>query len=81
MNLKNMLEMKGFEARTWQKNRNHKDIFILKIQGTNSQRRQEKVSGQKYKIAWINCFELKLGKMDILHHIIGKYIYIGMHDA
>ena len=23
----------------------------------------------------------KLGKMDILYHIIGKYVCIGMHDA
>ena len=31
MNLKKMLEMKGFETRTWKmaKNRNHKDIFIF----------------------------------------------------
>ena len=42
-----------------------------------------KVRGQEYKIAWVNCFELraKLGKMDILHHIIGKYICISMHNA
>ena len=47
------------------------------------QRRLGKVRGQEYKIAWVNCFELraKLGKMVILHYIIGKYICIGMHDA
>ena len=48
-----------------------------------SKRRQRKVSGQEYKIAWINCFELraKLGKMDTFHHITGKCICVGMHDA
>ena len=51
----------------------------------SSKRRQRKVSGQEYKIAWINCFELraKLEKMDTFHHITGNAFALAcmMHDV